>query len=717
MPRRNQEAEDEAYAQALQDEYRKEFIRRQAERKERADVDETQTTVGMGESNHTGTSNSNANSNDKRNDSRSRSKSKSGTQKKKSKGKKSSKSKIKSSSESRSNSEQRDSKSIRQDGNVSSTNKGKRRRRRARSNSGADKAIAPLAVSEDGTGDWCSAYHSETQQQQQQQQHDLSNDLSDVIPLHPPPLFKSSVPSYETNNNQTVGDEEYARRLQADFQLEEEADRWRSEPVRDQNLNSNSRWRSEPVQNQNQNTPSGHLSQPPVPLWNLRTPSGRSHFSDKDNYSTGSTQPSTDDDEAVARRIQQELADAEYAERIRNLEQEEAASREVVLSLERQQQLNQQQLQQQAPPKSFLRKWAPVAIWIAIAIAIPLLFVFDVFDSSDISDILGGFFQDEWRGGNVTWDTMNGTVVPRLGPDAFGWYTQTIGLKLDILNACDDEYQPFVQEAIVNWENGSPIDSLTLSTTRIDYESECKGVIGKMKVCNGDYGNTQWRGLNEVTLNQFQNTIYTSSAQLNDYYLRRESDDQKLYTSCHELGHGFGLPHWDEDFFNRDLGNCMDYTQNPGKNSRPDKSNFLYLAQLYGGREVSTNREITKAEASVMVFEEGEDMSVTKGEVNDDKDLVNLGRGMRMRRGSELGLENRRSLRARHPNESSKNNQRDMDMDIPHSESRLKFDHTLRGPTEGRRILHADENSEIHIYECDHFPGCIVRQHFLLVQE
>merc|ERR1712086_351545 len=113
-----------------------------------------------------------------------------------------------------------------------------------------------------------------------------------------------------------------------------------------------------------------------------------------------------------------------------------------------------------------------------------------------------------------------------------------------------------------------------------------------------------------------------------------------------------------------------------GKNSRPDKSNFLYLAQLYGGREVSTNREITKAEASVMVFEEGDDM-----------DLVNLGRGMRMRRGSELGLENRRSLRARHPNESrnsnaaakSKNNQRDMDMDmdmdmdIPHSESRLKF--------------------------------------------
>lgn len=712
MPRRNQEAEDEAYAQALQDEYRKEFIRRQAERKERADVDGTQTTVGMSESNHTGTSNSNSNSNDNRNDSRSRSKS--GTRKKKSKGKGKKSSKSNNKSRSRSNSEQRDSKSISQDGNVSSTNKGKRRRRRARSSSGADKAIVPPSVSVDGTGDWGSAYNTETQQQQR----DLSNNLSDVIPLPPPPLFGSSVPSYETNNDQTNGDEEYARRLQANFQLEEEADRWRSEPARNQDQNS--RWRSEPARNQYENTPSSHLPQPPVPLWTPQTQSGHSRFSDKDNYSTGSTQPSTDEDEAVARRIQQELADAEYAERIRNLEQEEAASREVVLSLERQQQqqLNQQQLQQQAPPKSFLRKWTPVAIWIAIAIAIPLLFIFDVFDTSDLP-FLGELFQDDWRGGNVTWDTMNGTVVPRLGPDAFGWYTKTIGLKLDILNACNNEYQPFVQEAIANWENGSPIDSLTLFTTRIDYESECESVVGKMKICNGDYGPTQWRGLNEVTLNQRQNTIYSSSAQLNDHYLNWENDDQKLYTSCHELGHGFGLPHWDEDFFNRDLGNCMDYTQNPGKNSKPDKSNFLYLAQLYGGREVSTNREITQAEASTMVFEEGEDMTITKGEVNDDKNLVNLGRGMR--RGSELGLENRRSLRARHPNESHNINavakSHQIDMDIPHSESRLKFDHTLPGPTEGRRILHADENSEIHIYDCDHFPGCIVRQHFLLVQE
>jgi hypothetical protein len=47
---------------------------------------------------------------------------------------------------------------------------------------------------------------------------------------------------------------------------------------------------------------------------------------------------------------------------------------------------------------------------------------------------------------------------------------------------------------------------------------------------------------------------------MNEFYLLTESDDQKLYTMCHEMGHGFGLPHWDEDFFNKDMGTCMDYT-------------------------------------------------------------------------------------------------------------------------------------------------------------
>lgn len=48
------------------------------------------------------------------------------------------------------------------------------------------------------------------------------------------------------------------------------------------------------------------------------------------------------------------------------------------------------------------------------------------------------------------------------------------------------------------------------------------------------------------------------------------------------IGHGFGLPHTDENFLNKDLGNCMDYTNNPAANRSPDSSNYEFLAELYG---------------------------------------------------------------------------------------------------------------------------------------
>jgi hypothetical protein len=182
-----------------------------------------------------------------------------------------------------------------------------------------------------------------------------------------------------------------------------------------------------------------------------------------------------------------------------------------------------------------------------------------------------------------------------------------------------------------------------------------------------------------------QATIFASTAKLNEFYLDFESDAQKLYTCCHELGHGFGLPHWDENFFNKDLGNCMDYTQNPHKNSKPDASNFLYLAQLYGGRDVITNMELSPADASIMAFAKSD--------------------------GNNLGV--RRLV------ESLENT-----AGIPLSESRLRLDDdTYDTLTSGssasltRRILHADESAEIHIYESTEFPGNLVVQHYLLVQD
>ena len=216
-----------------------------------------------------------------------------------------------------------------------------------------------------------------------------------------------------------------------------------------------------------------------------------------------------------------------------------------------------------------------------IAILIMCLFVFDVIDNSDFEGVpvlgdidFGGFFDTDPFGGQVT---------PFTPPEeAFKWDDGgTPGLELTLLNSLDDSWQQYYTKAVFQWENGVP-DTLTLTSRRVDYDPECNQENYVMKVCNADYGETDWRGLNIVLFDKLTKLIYSSAAKMNDFYLKEASNEQRQYTMCHELGHGFGLPHWDEDFNNRNIGNCMDYTSEPASNAQPDKSNFDFLETLYG---------------------------------------------------------------------------------------------------------------------------------------
>lgn len=60
---------------------------------------------------------------------------------------------------------------------------------------------------------------------------------------------------------------------------------------------------------------------------------------------------------------------------------------------------------------------------------------------------------------------------------------------------------------------------------------------------------------------------------------------------------GFGLPHTDENFWNKDQGNCLDYSNNPYANMHPDVVNFEFLEQMYGTlpNATSTTQRVTTA--------------------------------------------------------------------------------------------------------------------------
>jgi hypothetical protein len=71
---------------------------------------------------------------------------------------------------------------------------------------------------------------------------------------------------------------------------------------------------------------------------------------------------------------------------------------------------------------------------------------------------------------------------------------------------------------------------------------------------------------------------------MNEYYLRNANFYHRRFTMCHEIGHGYGLPHTDENPYNKNQGNCLDYTDDPEENLLPGEVNFQKLREVYVGQ-------------------------------------------------------------------------------------------------------------------------------------
>jgi len=119
------------------------------------------------------------------------------------------------------------------------------------------------------------------------------------------------------------------------------------------------------------------------------------------------------------------------------------------------------------------------------------------------------------------------------------------GLEILILNALNDSWTPILTDYVEEWDTGyEDVDPLTLTVQRVEPDFNCHPFPGSVKICNGDYGETNWRGINTALL-QHGYVVY-SVIKLNDYWLPSDRDLDRRYTMCHELGHGIGLAHTDE---------------------------------------------------------------------------------------------------------------------------------------------------------------------------
>lgn len=207
----------------------------------------------------------------------------------------------------------------------------------------------------------------------------------------------------------------------------------------------------------------------------------------------------------------------------------------------------------------------------------------DKFDFGDVLEDLsdldwGQFFNDDPFAGNSTVTLWDEQYIER----------DDGGLQLTLVNSLSADWQEEFEVAVADW---SMSDALTLDVVvepvddAWDNDKKCKRQDDKMVVCNGNFGDTGWVGINENEV--MGGRIISSVAKMNEYYLNKADFDHRRFTMCHEIGHGFGLPHTDENPYNKNLNDCLDYTDNPSSNVLPGEVNMIKLQEVY----LATERE------------------------------------------------------------------------------------------------------------------------------
>jgi hypothetical protein len=123
---------------------------------------------------------------------------------------------------------------------------------------------------------------------------------------------------------------------------------------------------------------------------------------------------------------------------------------------------------------------------------------------------------------------------PSSGKNAPHWPEDGNGLKVTIINALSNDWQTTFSLATADWNFGDP-DAIEITEERGNPDPDCEAPDGKVIVCNGNYGDSKWRGVNEGILNP-RGKMISSSARMNEYYLLNMGKGAWQYTMCHEIG-------------------------------------------------------------------------------------------------------------------------------------------------------------------------------------
>lgn len=166
---------------------------------------------------------------------------------------------------------------------------------------------------------------------------------------------------------------------------------------------------------------------------------------------------------------------------------------------------------------------------------------------------------------------------------AYHWARTANPFTLTVIDSNTAAWDSYLDKAISDWTQSSVLNLVEEAGSE---NKQCRAVTGKVRSCNGFYGQNGWLGLASIRLSGSH--ITSGTAKVNDTYFSTSAYNvpvKKQQVMCQEIGHDFGLDH--QSTSGADLNTCMDYA-NALDNPSPNQHDYAQLETIYSHLDSSS---------------------------------------------------------------------------------------------------------------------------------
>ena len=209
----------------------------------------------------------------------------------------------------------------------------------------------------------------------------------------------------------------------------------------------------------------------------------------------------------------------------------------------------------------------------------------------------------------------------------YHWARTTPTFTIKLGDNVSSTWDSYLALASADWTLSSILDTQIVAGAA---KRNCGPIAGRVEVCANRYGNNGWLGIASIWASG--DHITQGTVKMNDTYFNTATYNKPSWRQmvlCQEVGHTFGLGHQDENFYNLNLGTCMDYTNDParndgaGNNLHPNTHDYTELENIYAHLDTTTTiAQSTAAQKGRAALEEqsGDDPTTWGKEISRSMD-------------------------------------------------------------------------------------------------